>query len=64
MPLVEKKKNRVIKMVVVDSVRLSLFFTIGVILLITICIRGFWLHILEPVPLNYPLPFLGFRPAG
>lgn len=51
-------------MVAADSVPLSLFYTFGVILLITKCIRGFWFHILELVSLNYPLPFQGYRPAG
>lgn len=51
-------------MVVADSVLFSVFYTFGVILLITKCIRGFWFHILELVPLNYPLPFQGFHPAG
>lgn len=57
-------KSRVIKMVVADFLPLSLFYTSGVILLITKCIRGFWFHILEQVSLNYPLPFQGYRPAG
>lgn len=57
-------KSRVIKMVVADFLPLSLFYTSGVILLITKCIRGFWFHILERVSLNYPLPFQGYRPAG
>ncbi len=51
-------------MVVADFVSLSFFYTFGVILHTTKCIRGFWFHILELVSLNYPLPFQGYRPAG
>lgn len=48
--------------VVFDSVLLSPFKLLWVILLIAKHRRGFGFHILESVPLNYLKPILGFSP--